>query len=89
MGIFYTRKIFRERCSSLGDPDGIGDGGGPEINMARLILALAALFVILLVGIYCSQHEIQPWDTILPATFQVSFGGVMGVLIGEKVSHKK
>ncbi len=76
MGIFYAQK-----------GDGGNGNGTPEVKWDRVGIASATLGVLLAVGIWCSMNNIEPWNSILPGTFEIGIGGVFGVLLGEKVAH--
>ena len=95
MGIFYAQNLESGRIDvAVAGADRQIRGGGrgnkygpPELKWGRVWIALAILGVLLAVGIWCSMVKIEPWNSILPGTFEIGIGGVFGILLGEKAAQ--
>ncbi|MFC1520060.1 hypothetical protein ACFL6Z_10125 [Pseudomonadota bacterium] len=91
MDIFFSKKKG-ENVQVAGSnqvhqtSNGGGDGGGEKPDWERILLAVFCLLCILVAGIYCSLNNITPWDTTLASVFQISFGTVLGAMLGEKIA---
>ena len=56
-----------------------------ELSIGRLVLAVGFLVFILIAGLFASKYHIQPWDNVLPSSFELLVGAVIGSVIGEKI----
>jgi len=58
-----------------------------EFSWARFSLAIVLLVVILGVGIYSAQHNLNEWSKVLVHSFELVLGLVLGLLGGEAAAH--
>lgn len=53
----------------------------------RFIAAIIFIVLLFVGGIYTSQHEkLEAWGTVLLHIFEITLGGVVGIIIGEKTA---
>ena len=64
-----------------------GKSGEAVLSVWRLGLAVAFLVILIIFGLYSSSKGIEPWDSVLPSSFQLLVGAVIGALIGEKIGN--